>query len=74
MRLEFSAPSSSRPVRPFNFNYERQAALNAALLEGAEVDLPPSSSGTVREVRRLVTKGLVGQRHSKVRKRDRGGC
>lgn len=44
----------------FNFNYERQAALNAALLKGAAPDLPPSGSGSVRKVRRLVTRAWLG--------------
>lgn len=48
MRFEFTNPSLSRPATTFNFNYERQASLNKALLheaqrEGAAArDLPPS--------------------------------
>lgn len=59
MRLEFGA-RSSRPVSTFNFNYERQEALNAALLKKAAPDLPPSSSGAVRTVRRLMARAWSG--------------
>lgn len=72
MRLEFGAPSSSRPVSTFNFNYERQAALNAALLKGAAPDLPPSSRRAVRKVRRLVARVWFGQCRPK--KGHRGGA
>lgn len=53
LRFEFSPPSSRRPVSVFNFNYERQAALNAALLKEALPDLPPNS-GPLHKVRDLV--------------------
>lgn len=42
LRLEFTEPSETRPPTTFNYNKERQDALNAALLHEAPDPLPPS--------------------------------
>jgi hypothetical protein len=61
MRFEFTNPSASRLATTFNFNYERQASLNEALLqealgEGPGLhDLPP----TERPIRQVYLKGGV---------------
>jgi hypothetical protein len=55
MRFEFTNPSASRLATTFNFNYDRQASLNEALLQEALGEGPgphdlPQSERPIRQV------------------------